>query len=775
MSFSYDTPSHPIVDVTIAGIGDPWTESRRNVAQNPRGAASGKYDEYFPRYGWPRSAVSGVSGNPLGIPTAIRLTCPGAQTGAGRGMDMGGNQDSAAPGTTGSWVNYPVTPGVPVTVSALVRSNRSAANTRMTIRTHDGAGAWVASNSSGPSALLPGGVWTSFEHTYTPPAGSAYMVARVDLGSVAWVAGDTIDQNGVYIGSVGDYFDGSTNPDGDLKRTRWVDLVDRSASVEEVRAQGDVLRASGGTVTLDENYSPYVSSSVMVPLTAPDLGERIDPRTDQRVTVTVADESLEFLPPRTFDLGIRDRTVDHGQQTLTIEAASDEARLHDTCRLATTADRTARAYEGSLRGIVNWALEKIGAELEPGGPDRDMTASWDQTNLHPNGRAFVNTDGWSPKFIGSGAGGLMRFGVAGEFMIEGADPMTLMMLSVATAASGFAGLRFDPTEALPMRLTEGRLYTASGFLMQGSDTVKTGRIWFGFKNDAGETINSFTATVPIPPGATVPVKVSVTGLAPVNTSTASIEIGIADGFPAGRNIAVTACVIAEGVQNERWHDGDRPDEPDLYVYDYTPTRGTPSTRVALDPREPDMFSWDPGESLFDFLRPFLEASGLRLFCDESRRWWLVEPAATDWGELVEAFATGAGGYSGTGNAVAGTDVISRDRDDWATGVVVAYTWRTANGDRKTQYDAAGTPGKVVTIERATAYPGPGAAEAILAAMSKRGRTQSASITRGFQASPGYASRVSLPGTDTQDGRIRRVVLELATGNAQISTNGTETP
>ncbi|HUG50400.1 MAG TPA: hypothetical protein VLZ78_05325 [Terrimesophilobacter sp.] len=525
------------------------------------------------------------------------------------------------------------------------------------------------------------------------------------------------------------------------------------------------LRASGGTITLDENYSPYVSASITIPLTSPDIGERIDPRENQRVTVTVADESDTVITPRVFDLGIRDRTVDHGQRTLTIEAASDEMRLHDTCRLATTSDRSARAYESSLRGIVNWALAKIGAALEPGGPDLDMTPSWDQVNLILNSRAFIDTAGWGAALQSPGAGSLSRRTATN--VVEGASIVSHLRLDVTAATPGWSVIQYRGDN-----VTEGRLYTASAWVRHNAATNYDTPLLI-FTNEAGDVIKQYFG-----PRVDMPLftwtKVAVTGVAPPNTRGFRVDFGVRGGMAAGGVVDVTGAVLAEGVENDRWYDGDRPDET-RYIYDYTPGAGTPSTRVALNPRDPEMFSWDPGESLFDFLRPFLESSGLRLYCDEARKWWLVEPAATNWSELVEAIATGAGGYSGIGNAIAGTDVISRDRADWATGVVVRYTWRTANGDRKTKYDVAGTADKVITIERETAYPGPGAAAAILAAVSQRGRTQSATITRGYEATPGFASRVSLPGTDTQDGRVRRVVIEIATGNAQISTNGTETP
>lgn len=754
MSFSYNNPAQPIVDVTIADIGDPWTEVRRNLATDPsfeKGTspiASSGADQATLAVStvWAKSGAQSlrVTSTATGNASRLRLSAYNLSTfRAGKTYTVLATLHLEAPLTPSTgWMR---------------RMSAEFANAAFNVRTAE------SPNVAG-----------TYEHrlTFTVPAtGVTWATVLLHNGSntagesVWW--DDLMIVEGVYDGP---YIDGSTDPDGDRKRTRWLGAPDASASVEEVRAQGDTLRASGGTVTLDENYSPYVSASISVPLTADDLGERIDPRQDQRVTVTVDDESDEFAPPRVFDLGIRDRTVDHGQRTLTIEAASDEARLHDTCRLATTSDRSARAYEASLRGVVNWALGKIGASLEPGGPDLDMTASWDQTNLAPNPRAFVNTDGWSA-LVRGGAGNVAR----GTTSVapEGAPAVSDVFVNVTSATTSDASARFDPTAALPIRITEGRLYTLSAYVFQNSGATRQTRMWLGFKDDTGRTTKSNVATaVPIPHSSWT--KVTVTAVAPVNTSQAAFEIGVSGAMAAGTGVGVTCVVLAEGVENDRWFDGDRPDEA-RYVYDYTPVAGTPSTRVALNPRDPEMFSWDPGESLFDFLRPFLESSGLRLYCDEARKWWLVEPAVTNWNELVEAIATGASGYSGIGNAIAGTDVISRDRADWATGVVVAYTWRTANGDRKTKYDVAGTADKVITIERETAYPGPGAAAVILAAVSQRGRTQSATITRGYEATPGFASRVSLPGTDTQDGRVRRVVIEIATGNAQISTNGTETP
>lgn len=528
----------------------------------------------------------------------------------------------------------------------------------------------------------------------------------------------------------------------------------------------DPLVVSGGSITMDENYSPRIQASLTIPLTGPEQGDLIDPRTDQRCTITIDNAADEFTEPRVFDLGIRDRTVDYAQRTMTITAASDEMQLHDTRFLSTTTDRSARTHEDSLYSLVNFVLGTIGAHLEPplfAAPS--MIASWDQTNLAPNPRALVNTAGWSAVVRG-GAGTVARGTTS--LVVEGAAAVSDVFVNVTTATSTDASARFDPTEALPIRVSEGRLYTLSAYVFQNSGLLKQTRVWLGFKDDTGRTVRSVLST-PAPIEHNTWTKVTVTAVAPVNSTQASFEIGANGGMAVGTGVGVTCVVLAEGVENDRWFDGSRPSE-ESYVYSYTPDAGTPSTRVALTPFDPEMYSWEPGQSAFDFLRPFLEVTGTRVWCDEQRKWWLDIPRPDDIVNIIGVYSTD----EFLGNVIAGTDVISRDRDDYATGVVVKSTWRTANGDRKTSYDIAGDWDKVVLVER-DANPGPGIAASLLAAMKNRARTQQLTIVDGQQITPGWAADIHLPGTAGILAHIRRVEIDLANGNATISTTGMETP
>lgn len=60
---------------------------------------------------------------------------------------------------------------------------------------------------------------------------------------------------------------------------------------------------------------------------------------------------------RTFDLGLRSRDVDHSQKTVTLTLSTDEALLEEYS--VVTEDKGARAYESSLRGVVDYVLSKV--------------------------------------------------------------------------------------------------------------------------------------------------------------------------------------------------------------------------------------------------------------------------------------------------------------------------------------------------------------------------------------------------------------------------------
>lgn len=94
---------------------------------------------------------------------------------------------------------------------------------------------------------------------------------------------------------------------------------------------------------------------------------------------------------------------------------------------------------------------------------------------------------------------------------------------------------------------------------------------------------------------------------------------------------------------------------------------------------PGAVSWTPGTTGWDFLEPILQAAGLRLYCDEARRWWLV-PSMQLGAGFVE--------LRHDQNLTSVGDTIDLDSGGYYDGVVIAYTYDDTAGASHTAYDAA---------------------------------------------------------------------------------------
>lgn len=99
------------------------------------------------------------------------------------------------------------------------------------------------------------------------------------------------------------------------------------------------LKWIGGSIILDRSWAPYVQATFVVALPSPAVLDLIDPRVVTRrvfvtTTSTLPDGSGAIV--RTFDLMLRARTVDWLGGTVTLSAASDEARLIDLLATSTS-------------------------------------------------------------------------------------------------------------------------------------------------------------------------------------------------------------------------------------------------------------------------------------------------------------------------------------------------------------------------------------------------------------------------------------------------------
>lgn len=400
-------------------------------------------------------------------------------------------------------------------------------------------------------------------------------------------------------------------------------------------------------------------------------------------------------------------------------------------------------------------------------PSAAISRFLDQTNhfINPTGRG--GTANWSSVF-GSGGAGNITTGVPTSADIvarEGAAPPNYLRLNVTSATSGIVMLRNGNSAATNAEIRPDLLYTASAWVYQSSTSTKTSRLWFTFKSKDNGNLRSTTVFATLPPNTWT--KVSATLVAPSTAVGAAVEFGVSNGMPAGTFIGVTGAVLAEGAENNRWFDGSRPNEAG-YLYEWTPdAHTTPSTRVATVERPPELFTWRAGVNAWDFLEPLTASAGLRLFCDEQRRWHLVNPA-----EFVVP-----GRFSArVDNTVEATDTIDAEDDQTGyTGVVAYFSWTDAKGVNRREMDTAGTAGKVKVLEFDRAYT-KGVAEAHLRKITGQNRQQDVTVATDYTVRPGQEVQIDLPGTLPQLGSATRVNFELTSGLMTLQSGGLrETP
>lgn len=179
----------------------------------------------------------------------------------------------------------------------------------------------------------------------------------------------------------------------------------------------------------------------------------------------------------------------------------------------------------------------------------------------------------------------------------------------------------------------------------------------------------------------------------------------------------------------------------------------------------DAVRWEPGQTAWDYIQPLIQSAGLRLYSDESRRWYLIERGATNPGLVA---------LEATGTITGASDSISRNDDLWFDAVVITYKWVNDLGVTVIDYDvAAADPfSKVVHFEYDTAYPGAGAAQLILDRATSRGRVNTVNAVSDYRVLPATACTVSLTGLPTQSGYVSAVTWNYPDDEMSVKTRTT---
>lgn len=519
---------------------------------------------------------------------------------------------------------------------------------------------------------------------------------------------------------------------------------------------GKTLAAIDGDAALDAARVPYAMATVEVAVTNPATVEAIDPRQGVRAVLSASNAGVSS---RTFNLGVRERTIDHAAKTMKLELASDEAMLIDYAPI--TQDLGAFEMQNSLRSIVNYVLGKVvpGASLQAGGaPDQQFLVATDSTNLFPD-----------PRYERTPEGGYAILNADTIPDTTWAGTENLAGVHLYNPTNDDACVQLSNNNALPYGIQVGRSYTfsATGAVrsaMGGSEQTARSRrlVVVGRVNG---TYTDLARSAAVPTSIDGGTRVSVAFTVPEGCDQILLRAyhGHTSGTITWRAFRLSESHDYPGPHNWQYFDGSRPSDG-LHAYSWTGTpNASTSKRVALIDRAPELLAWEPGVSAWDFLAPIVTNVGLKLWCDENRVWRLIDPA-----EYALPGVLSVTGF----NATEGTDTITRsDPEVYCTGVIVKYRWRDTSGTQREALDSAGVAGSVLTIDFDRPYPGPGAAAAILNRRAGQGRVQEVTALSDYSATPGMEARITLPSTADQQGVLTSVSWSLTEGLMQVGTKG----
>jgi hypothetical protein len=457
---------------------------------------------------------------------------------------------------------------------------------------------------------------------------------------------------------------------------------------------------------------------------------------------------------KAFDMMVRESEVDVEAQTLTLSLAGDELLLQDFARLYD--DLNPRDYETSLRDVVEYVLGQVYYPDSPGlepspGDDADVTAYWELQNLFrdPSAVGTANFD------AGSGASALTTSTTVGGYVGSGALRWT--------AASGVSNLVLGNATKGYVQVTPGRSYNVSTYIR--SSTARDAAIGIQWYDGEGVQISSAIGSYTTTSTANWNTRIDLTALAPVGASFMRPYVSTVTNS-AGQFHYIDGIVIVEDDELVPFFYGSSSDANYTYSWEGT-TSDSVSLRVPTVDRPPELFTWDAGQTAWDFLEPLCTSVGLRLFWHNAGGWFLFDPLTytnTDHSLAVTA-----------DNATKGTDTVNRDNADlFCTGVVCIYTWENKHGFPRRKVNSAGTSEKVLVFEYDnTVYPGPGAAAAILAARVDRGRVQDVEVLGGFEFDFAQEVTIALPGMPDTIGLIESIEWDLATGLMTVGCAGLE--
>lgn len=508
-----------------------------------------------------------------------------------------------------------------------------------------------------------------------------------------------------------------------------------------------LTKQNPGTFTFDSAQAPHVEGTLQIVMPDQATLVALDPRLRKRVRVDVM-AVFAFGPQvRTFDLGIRERTVNHKAGTVTLALASDEAMATDWAHL--TADIYPYALQNSVRALTNYALDLAspGASLAPGGPDYPIHALIASVNVVRNPRAKTNLTDWSSSASISRA-------------TSGGPAGCPTYVNVQSAAAGSLLVNYS-ADGVP--IVAGKLYRVSVY-QNTNPGVKTA-VDALVMNAAGAILLDTGETPQTAPSGWV--RRSIYFTAPTGATKVQLRSFTTVSVAAGTSLNTTGWRVSEITPDELdtvYFDDTTPNTTE-YAYTYS---GETSTRTPLIDRAPDLLTWQGGVSALDFIAPILQMFGLRLVCDELRVWTLRSASYVAPGSLALRYGINLGDAE---------DILSREDSEWFDAATVRYRWTDPAGiqhERLDTFALVWPHTQVRVFERDTPFPGPGFAEYAVRRAQGRGRQVTVTTVADWRAMTDQPSEYTLPGAPVQVGMTSKITFDLALDEMTVTSRTIDT-
>lgn len=562
-----------------------------------------------------------------------------------------------------------------------------------------------------------------------------------------------------------------------------------SAHEYTLSVAGKRLAIKDGTVALDEGWSPYAQASVTLALPGADVLAALDPRKSGRARLTLTARYGTPTPASRVTELFGGRTASEITKGTILRRNVLANSSFETGVTGLSPVRCTIATSTTARP------ERVGARLlaitvsAPGGTVYVMQHQADPVSP---GEAF----GFSA-LVGKSAGVsyarvAVQFMVAGAWttivygavtLLPGASLTRVSVAAVAPAGTSSARVLLYPCSATGSVPADGVMLTDAWVAVRAStleeaeaaiadkldgdtaDTIDRGYEWEGaaYASPAverdlstawgGQSSRAITAILSTPYNAA----------GHRDSSIRDFDLAVIERAINRKSATVTLDLASDETYMQDFR-ATTPMSPSTWTVRAAVSLALAQIGAVLQPGTADgtvsgeSTVWEVGTSAWDYAHSLVDAAGLRLWCDERRRWWLTEPLTPDAAPDVYVVRPE------TSQEL--DEVLSRE--EWASGVIVTYEWETSAG-RQTQHDLAGVGPRWMQLSVARPYPGAGAAAAILARVQARGSLVRARAVSGYAVTPGWVMQSLATDTTHLAGLVSSVTWDLSADEVTVSS------